>query len=249
MNVRLFSDLHLEFDDDDKQFDPGTGDVLVLAGDICNVVEYDKYHRFFEKCVMGYNKVFYIMGNHELYGGVWEDAHTTLKALLPEGITLLNDSSEFYNGVHFVGSTLWTNQNNLNFETMQQSEQCMNDYQLITKKDGRTLTVMDTISSHMASREWFEQMLPTLKGPVFMMTHHAPSQESVKGRYKSNGGAYASDMSGLMKQYPNIKHWVHGHIHENNDYMIGECRVVSNPRGYNGMELNRNFDPRLDIGV
>ena len=249
MNVRLFSDLHLEFDDEGKQFEPGTGDVLVLAGDVCNVSEYDRYHHFFEQCVMGYNKVFYIMGNHELYGGVWEDDFHTLKNKLPKGITLLHNSSEYYKGVHFVGATLWTNQNNLNHETITQSQQCMNDYHLITKKDGRTLSVMDTIDAHMQTRQWFEQMLPTLNGDVFMITHHAPSPDSVKGRYVNNGGAYATDMSGLMKQFPNIKNWVHGHIHENNDYMIGECRVVSNPRGYHGMELNKNFNPRLDIEV
>jgi hypothetical protein len=42
---------------------------------------------------------------------------------------------------------------------------------------------------------------------------------------------------------------VHGHIHENNDYMVGNCRIISNPRGYHGMELNPNFNPRLDIEV
>ena len=249
MLVRLFSDLHLEFDDEDKQFEPGTGDVLVLAGDVCNVSQYDKYHSFFEKCVMGYNKVFYIMGNHELYGGVWEDDYHTLKSRLPEGITLLHNSSEFYKGIHFVGATLWTNQDNLNPVVINQSQQCMNDYHLITKQDGSTLSVMDTIGSHMKSREWFEQVLPTLRGDVFMISHHAPSRDSVKGRYVTNAGAYASDMSGLMNQFPNIKNWVHGHIHENNDYMIGNCRIVSNPRGYHGMELNPNFNPRLDIEV
>ena len=249
MLVRLFSDLHLEFDDDDKQFEPGTGDVLVLAGDVCNVIEYDRYHRFFEKCVAGYNKVFYIMGNHEYYSGVWENDYQTLKNKLPEGITLLHNSSECYKGVHFVGSTLWTNQDNLNPAVIEQSQECMNDYRLITKQDGKTLSVIETIDAHMKSREWFEQVLPTLRGDVFMMTHHAPSRDSVKGRYVNNAGAYASDMSGLMNQFPNIKNWVHGHIHENNDYMVGNCRIVSNPRGYHGMELNPNFNPRLDIEV
>ncbi len=249
MLVRVYSDIHNEFFDEGNWFNPGTGDVLVLAGDICNVCDYDRYHRFFEQCVAGYNKVFYIEGNHEKYGGVWEDTHDILKSKLPKGISLLNNSSEFYNGVHFVGSTLWTNQNNLNHETIKQSQECMNDYALITKRDGRTLSVMDTIDAHMKSREWFEQVLPTLRGDVFMISHHAPSYESVKGRYVNNAGAYASDMSGLMNQFPNIKWWASGHVHESNDYMIGGCRMISNPHGYHGMEVNPNFNPHLEIEV
>ena len=31
MKIKLLSDVHLEFGD----FDPGTGDVLILAGDVC----------------------------------------------------------------------------------------------------------------------------------------------------------------------------------------------------------------------
>ena len=37
MNVRVLSDLHLEFDYED--YDPGEGDVLILAGDICCAVD------------------------------------------------------------------------------------------------------------------------------------------------------------------------------------------------------------------
>jgi hypothetical protein len=31
--------------------------------------------------------------------------------------------------------------------------------------------------------------------------------------------------------------WVHGHVHAKNDYIVGNCRVVSNPRGYIGHEV------------
>ena len=70
MKVRLFSDLHLEFGD----FDPGTGDVLVLSGDILTAKDLvnetlatERFISFLNKAVEGYNKVFYVMGNHEHY--------------------------------------------------------------------------------------------------------------------------------------------------------------------------------------
>ena len=250
LNVRVFSDLHLEFDTPGDVFDPGTGDVLVLAGDICVANDYnDDYHNFFEKCVAGYNQVFYVLGNHEHYGGVFEDTLFTLQDKLPEGICILNNKSMLYRGVHFIGATLWTNQNNLDFDTMSQSQSCMNDYYSVRKRDNRTLTVIDTVEEHLFNRGWFEQCLPTLRGDVFVITHHAPSKRSVKGRYVNNEGAYASDLVQLLEKNPNITHWVHGHIHESSDYTIGNARIVTNPRGYNGQELNPNFDPTLDIQV
>jgi hypothetical protein len=54
-----------------------------------------------------------------------------------------------------------------------------------------------------------------------------------------NGG-YHSDLSEFILDRPGIKLWTHGHTHEDFDYMIGECRVVCNPRGY------IKYEPRAD---
>jgi hypothetical protein len=45
-------------------------------------------------------------------------------------------------------------------------------------------------------------------------------------------GAYHSDLTDIMLDNPHIKLWTHGHTHNAFDYMIGETRVVCNPRGY-----------------
>jgi hypothetical protein len=50
-----------------------------------------------------------------------------------------------------------------------------------------------------------------------------------------NGG-YSSDMDEFIEHRPQIKLWTHGHTHHVFDYMIGETRVVCNPRGYYGHE-------------
>ena len=46
-----------------------------------------------------------------------------------------------------------------------------------------------------------------------------------------NGG-YCSDLSETILDNENIKYWVHGHVHDDFDYTIGETRVACNPRGY-----------------
>ena len=50
-----------------------------------------------------------------------------------------------------------------------------------------------------------------------------------------NGG-YSSDLSQFILDNPQIKLWTHGHTHETFDYVIGETRIVCNPRGYIGYE-------------
>jgi len=45
-----------------------------------------------------------------------------------------------------------------------------------------------------------------------------------------------------MLDNSNIKLWTHGHTHYPFDYQIGECRIVCNPRGYDGYE-NTGWDP------
>ena len=50
-----------------------------------------------------------------------------------------------------------------------------------------------------------------------------------------NGG-YHSNLEEFIMDRPNIKLWTHGHTHEDFDYMVGDTRVVCNPRGYIGYE-------------
>lgn len=74
-------------------------------------------------------------------------------------------------------------------------------------------------------------------------THHSPSLKSCHPRYKHDtvmNGGYHSDLEEFIMARPNIKLWTHGHTHEDFDYMVGETRVVCNPRGYIGYEGRAN---------
>jgi hypothetical protein len=80
---------------------------------------------------------------------------------------------------------------------------------------------------------------------VVVVGHHTPSHTSCHPRYNDDremNGGYHSDLSEFILDRPGIKLWTHGHTHELFDYMIGETRVVCNPRGYIGHEeLADNF--------
>ena len=80
--------------------------------------------------------------------------------------------------------------------------------------------------------------LPPWKQMV-VVGHHTPSHKSCHPRYKDDqvmNGGYHSDLSEFIMDSPGIKLWTHGHTHELFDYMIGDTRVVCNPRGYAGHE-------------
>ena len=251
MNIRLLSDLHLEF----GYFHPGEGDVLVLAGDICCARDYlddnalaDRYDEFFNKCIEGYNKIFYTMGNHEFYRYDFHKTEQVLRDSLPSGITLMNNQSEYYNGIHFIGLPLWTDFNNKNKTDLNYARGLMNDYNVITKGH-RRLQPEDTYQEHIDSVNWLEKCLGSCKGNTMVFSHHAPSLKSVSNTYRGENSnhAYASNLEKLIKDNPQIKMWAHGHIHDSARYMIGECMVVSNPRGYYDYEENIGFDNEFNV--
>lgn len=260
MRINYMSDLHLEFEGSD--LDPGTGEVLILAGDVCTASSFvmrgeetwkKRYLDFFNKCVEGYDRVFYVMGNHEHYSYFYDETEKTLREFLPEGITLLHNQSEYYNGVHFVGATMWTDFDNGNGVVMESAKQQMNDYHTVyVKKTMDKLSPDQTLKDHDNTINWFGQCVPTLaQGPVVMITHHAPSPKSFSCGYRDEEAkpAYVSDMESFIKKNDNISLWVHGHIHETNSYHIGNCRVVSNPRGYVDYGVNPEFSTETVVEI
>ena len=68
-----------------------------------------------------------------------------------------------------------------------------------------------------------------------VVTHHCPSEQSVHDKYKGDilmNGGFRSNCDDFISYRPQIKLWMHGHTHEDFDYVLGETRVVCNPRGY-----------------
>jgi Icc-related predicted phosphoesterase len=79
-----------------------------------------------------------------------------------------------------------------------------------------------------------------------VVTHHAPTQLSIGEWFKHEtlmNGSFASNLTDFILDRPQIKLWTHGHMHNQSDYMIGDTRVVCNPRGYIGHEQQAlNFE-------
>jgi len=239
MKLHILNDLHIEFED----FRPPVtdADVVVLAGDIGVGVEGLRWAeaRFLDKLVI------YVPGNHEFYHHdiVLIDE---LKAEALGNIHVLNDDQVVIDGVRFLGSILWTDFALFGeadkFFAMQTARQQMTDFSII-QNHGHRFTPEDAIRLHTASRDWLVAMLAEpFAGKTVVITHHAPSSQSVHPRYARDllTPAFASNLENLMDG-DRAALWIHGHMHESFDYEVYDTRVVCNPRGYAPNALNPDF--------
>lgn len=260
MKIQLCSDLHLEFEPTWRPTNTGSS-VLVLSGDIM-VANYferseaspyfaraENFRHFIRHCSENWDDVIYVMGNHEHYHGRYDRTTEILRKELSQykNIHLLDSASKEIDGVKFVGTTLWTNLNNDCPVTYSTLQSYMNDYKIVQIFDGhnyRKLNPYDTFKAHKKALEFIHQETEG-HDRVVVCGHHAPSMLSVTERFKSQhymNGGYCSDLSEFILDHPQIKLWTHGHVHSNNDYMIGDTRIACNPRGYN------DENPDFDIG-
>jgi 3',5'-cyclic AMP phosphodiesterase CpdA len=272
MHVSLISDLHLDFSDLTL---PGgdvliiSGDLCEakrIRRDLYQPEGYvmlphersdrrpDRFYRFLqEECSAKYRHTIYVAGNHEFYGNFWHRTHDQIRANLPDRVTFLENETLDIDGVVFVGATLWTDMNKSHPLTMMQCRDAMNDYRSIKRKMPGTdqvtkLRPENTVYAHESSVKFITETVEADPARTYVMvTHHAPSLLSIHPDYAANttNGAYASDLSELFLNHPQIRVATHGHTHDRFKYQVGDAWVLCNPRGYVGYEaIAMDFRPR-----
>ena len=238
--------------------------VLILAGDIGVVDKEWSIKYFLEEMGDRFRAVLMVLGNHEYYHVNIIRTPQKLEDMMIDfaNVYLLNDDVIQFDDVQFIGGTLWTNMNNNDILMMHEAELWMNDYKQIRTGPAsqpwmRKLKALDTMAMHMNTRRFiFDNVDATNKlneahgdeTKNVVITHHAPSYMSVHEKYKGDkiNGAYVSELFEDIADRE-IALWVHGHTHYSFDYDIEGTRVVCNPRGYVGYEVNPNFIENLEI--
>jgi DNA repair exonuclease SbcCD nuclease subunit len=266
MKISICSDLHIEFGTYNMQ-NIDNADVLVLAGDVCVAKAFSTQSKphileFFKLCSNNFKHVIYILGNHEHYQGVFIETLSILKNELSQftNIYILERESITLDDVTFLCQTLWTDFNDSDPISITLCQRHMNDYRVIKEQDvgpfgkSKAITPHRTLDEHKTSINFLKNRLLELKNnKVVIVGHHAPSHKSVKPRYERDfhlNGAYRSNLEHIMIDNPNIKLWIHGHTHEQFDYIINQTRVVCNPRGYLGYERGpQETDPYYPLTV
>ena len=261
MKFRIISDLHVDINKkyySKFKFDPEA--YYLIAGDVSGsrfkTANFLKYYS--DK---GLTNCAFVEGNHMGYDRDWEChdhtkeacyAHLHQEFPLTSNISFMeNDFKEVGEDIIIVGCTLYTNY--LAFDNrelgMKLGEAYLNDFRYVntytSDGDERLVTALDYEDRFYKSIQFIEQVCESNPNhKIVVLTHHAPSKKSLCSKYAEDmlSSSYVSCLDDFILKHPNIKLWVHGHVHNISNYTIGNCRVIANPFGYyneNGMKTTK----------
>ena len=250
MKLLVMSDIHLEFSELKLENLP-EHDVVVLVGDIgTGVMGVEWALNTF------YKPVLYVNGNHEhwttefTYEQLYAKQHVLTRNT---NVRILENDSVQIGDVLFIGATLWTDFNlylDMTYQLARATKFMEEEYTYLLRSN---ITPPIIAVKHRKSLKFIEDQLD-LKRPKkkVVITHHAPSEESVSPEFAGSRGNpfFASDLNKFVNHFqPHL--WLHGHMHSSSDYRIGRTRVICNPRGLVSEvnEGNLLFDPNLVIEI
>ncbi len=271
IRVAVLSDLHNEFERNPQPGRPAGHpakgpdlaklediDFLVLAGDIdvgtAGIGYADQAARFLGK------PCFYIKGNHENYHNdlVTIDDEIRAAAAKTDGrVTYLENEKTSIEmrgqRIDVLGCCLWTD-----FKGSGRAFQVIAKYSAkatfncfnAIRLGGRAVMPDDMENMFESSMSWLRPALEESRKDAdvtIVVTHFAPLPASSSPIYASDlaSNYMFSDLSGFIgERGPNL--WIYGHTHFENDRTIGETRVVSNQRGYVGIEKSAfGYKPKI----
>lgn len=253
MKLHILSDLHLsvaglEVPDTDA-------DVIILAGDIARPAAAVAWARQFFKPVL------YVPGNHEFYGSSLAATPEVLKQLCEgSNIQVLDNDAVMIDGVRFLGSTLWTDfqlfgEGPQRDAAITKAQSFMRDFSRIHMNEASDALFTPAASAQQFTHDarWLEdQLAEPFAGKTVVITHHAPSRNSIHPRFADSpiNACFVSDAEHLMDGTRAVL-WIHGHTHDSFDYVLNGTRVVCNPRGYakEGLNENPQFDPAFVVEI
>ena len=269
MIIRVVSDLHIDINQDKPFGLIKKSQFTIICGDIAGSIR--KTTGWLNSNVT--NGLF-VAGNHMFY----DEPRKTVDEIYAEytktfpisgNVSFLNNNYKIIDDIVFVGCTLWTDYQLYGKEMSELYKFCalrgMNDY-----KWGKVKEISEDSETHTPKEirvpldpkhceRWFYQsvnyihevckMFPHKR--IVVITHHAPSARSLDKRFENStlNPCFASNLDNFILDHKNIVLWCHGHVHTCCDYMIGDCRVVCNPRGYVSLREKNDFKPNRKLHI
>lgn len=248
MKIQIISDLHQEFGFTDLSFD--NAEVVVLAGDVNLGIKGIEWI----KAKITHIPVIYVLGNHEYYKGSYPKTLNKIKeAAQDSNVYVLENDFVDIGDVRFHGTTLWTDFSIFG-DPRYYGFTCqmgMNDYKQIKRDPSYSkIRSIDIYKIHQFSKIWLQESLESSKGlKNIVVTHHAPSIQSVPENFKKDPltSAYTSNLEDFIIEHKPL-YWIHGHIHTPSRYRIGDTEVICNPHGYIDEQYN-GYEKELIIKV
>jgi hypothetical protein len=228
------------------------GDLLLVAGDTANnhAVAMTAVNRLAPK----FGHVVTLDGNHESYSNGKKltvlRIPYEMEKLAVENVSVLTPTTPplKVGDYYIIGENGWyAGFLEHPWEDQHQFwQQCMNDDSCC----GITRQGMLPPQLAQAAAARVSDKLATVKaagGKAIVMTHTAPSEKSViwkADRYwnRANGFYFNHFMQGVLDEFTDVvPAWVHGHVHQQTEYVYKNTYVVANPRGYTGENPSWKF--------
>ncbi len=237
MNFQIFSDLHITFNSKIPFITP-TAPYLILAGDIGKFGD-ENYIKFIQYVSKKWNKVFYVLGNHEFY--IPYEFNTVIKLYEKlfqkyNNIILLNRSSYQLDDYLIVGCTCWTD-----ISTVKDFSRPI----YFKTKDGLKWDLKKYNKNRMKDIKFLCSFKTQKK--VILITHFPLINKWTYNKTYSN--KYFFKKKWLVNNfnikylpfYKNLKTVISGHTHYSYDFNYKNVRFISNQYGYSkyGNNLNK----------
>ena len=262
---RPISDIHLEFERNRRNGYMSSFNVPALPTDQDTVLgvagDMDlgtKSIDFIGRASEQFLAVVMIFGNHDYWGedlGILSEKYQkVIDACEFKNVFLLSRSSVTIRDTLFIGGTMWTNYGDQNpLVRLQAPEIMRRDFKKIRKNNHQNRVLFsDFEDEFFKTKKFIFTEAEKHDGKIVVLTHHAPSFLSIHPQYREcslvENALYASELGNDIA-YSNITLWHHGHTHRSADYQIHNTRVICNPRGYHGFEINGEFDDQLLIQI
>lgn len=238
----IISDLHLEFIKNKKDYPDYFIDrngILIIVGDVCPFNTHkDVFIEYFTRRSKDFKDILFVAGNHEYYHGDIVEVNRELEAFFKsiKNIHFLNNKKIQLNNINFIGSTLWTDLNNVDPITLIDIESNINDFHLI-KYDGERFNTDHWNKLHQDGIKFIKKSLSKTK-PNVIITHHSPLFQTIEEQYKESPyiRSFYNNFDELI--YNNtIDSWIFGHTHQFFNEIIHDTRIISNAYGYNGYDI------------
>jgi hypothetical protein len=101
----------------------------------------------------------------------------------------------------------------------------------------------------LVCQAWLRDALQApFDGTTVVVTHFAPSLRSADPRYGLAAGT-AGFCNSMDDWLPQADFWLHGHLHCQQDYVEGGCRVIANTLGYATKGEQEGFLERFVIDL
>lgn len=256
MRAHVMSDIH--FEHMSKEFaedffkkvealvakDPA--DVLILAGDICQIGRHEALWKSQLARLCGYYpKALYVPGNHEHYDTSFEGVDRFFESVDVDpnfhNLVQLRDGPYEFRGRRFMGDTMWFPDTAPNYRV----KRMMTDFHVIKDFEPEV---------YRRHGEFLVNVAASLRPGDVIVTHHLPLPESVDAMYADSplNPFFMADMSRNLYEGNLPIMWIHGHTHTTCNYIkrigVSEMRVYCNPHGY-PFEGANSFWDRIGVDI